>query len=466
MVAFVVSGQVDIQPWYDNTTDDLWRACGFEGKPPYSRVYRRLRELNQCEDVLLDAIGKLVQKARSHDPRVGAHVHIDGTEDETHAALIHDCGPDDDCPYRVREGQRRRRAGGARRPARVPTSTARRDRQTENAEPAPDEIPDGETVIVERNGRLIKRIRQNGCWYRTNDLEAGIRAYMGPRGARRYWHGYYGQKSIDHFTGGVIFPGVYNASIMEFDQFPDIYEKTTRIIGAPPQTVIADKGHSIARVFELTTRNGTALITPWRAGNGQEQRHDHETHDRHGIPRCPHCGGPTVFKRFVQTGNPRIYFTCLLKSTDDCSREHSIACSEDWRALVPLWRTDPLYHELRQSMGTFEAQHDYWRDRYKVSADNLANRPKAVGIGWHKLRALTAGIVEWLRICHREGWLGSARRNNRQPSRRGQQTGILAAHELLRSRVQNGLMACYGPAAAALGLGSADPPSRRPRGQT
>lgn len=110
MVAFVVSGQVDIQPWHDQTTPDLWRACGFTSKPPYSRVHRRLREMERCEQALLDGIGKLVQRARAHDPRVGAHVHIDDTEDETHAALIHDCRRDERCPYR----ERRRRAGGAR----------------------------------------------------------------------------------------------------------------------------------------------------------------------------------------------------------------------------------------------------------------------------------------------------------------------------------------------------------------
>lgn len=259
----------------------------------------------------------------------------------------------------------------------------------------------------------------------------------------------------------MLFAGVYNASVMEFDQFPDIYEKTSRIIGARPQTVIADKGHSIARVFELATRNGTALITPWRPSNGQDARQDHETYDRHGIPRCRHCGGPTTFKRFVKSGNPRIYFNCLYTPTDDCQHEQPIACSENWRLLTPLQRTDPLYQELRSTLGTFEFQHDYWRDRYRVSAATLAGRPKAVGIGWHKLRALAASVVEWLRICHREGWLGSARRNDRHPARRTEQLGIQAARELLGLRIQAGLMACYGPAAARLGLGDATPQSRR-----
>src|SRR4051794_28505567 len=43
-VAFVVSDYVDIQPWHANTTDELWRVCGFAEKPSYRTDWRRLRE--------------------------------------------------------------------------------------------------------------------------------------------------------------------------------------------------------------------------------------------------------------------------------------------------------------------------------------------------------------------------------------------------------------------------------------
>jgi hypothetical protein len=46
---------------------------------------------------------------------------------------------------------------------------------------------------------MIKRVRIDGCWYRTLDPEAGIRAYTGPRGAKRFWHGHYSGKAIDYF---------------------------------------------------------------------------------------------------------------------------------------------------------------------------------------------------------------------------------------------------------------------------
>jgi hypothetical protein len=100
--------------------------------------------------------------------------------------------------------------------------------------------------------RMIKRVRIEGCWYRTLDLAAGIRAYMGPRGAKRFWHGYYSGKAIDHFTGGV---------------------------------------------FRKCTTSGTAPVFPWRPGGGDFKRHDKDTHDRHGVPRCKHCGAPTSSPR-------------------------------------------------------------------------------------------------------------------------------------------------------------------------
>jgi hypothetical protein len=72
-------------------------------------------------------------------------------------------------------------------------------------------------------------------------------------------------------------------------------------------------------------------------------------------------------------------------ATDECTKTQTIACSSDYRLLVPLWRTDPLYHELRESHSSYEAQRDWWRDRHKVAAEDLGVRPKIRDIGWHRL---------------------------------------------------------------------------------
>jgi len=477
-VAFTMSGLIDIQPWWRQTTDDLWRECGFDSKPGYRTVWRRLRELESRVDAFLDALATVVQHAKRHDDRVGAHVHFDGTEDETHAALVHDC-PRGECP-RGRRGHAagRGRSGAGQRPIRQDTKTFRDERQGLNALD-PDEAARREAdrapkrvQLVREGGRTVKRVMVGDCWYRTLDVDAGIRAYMGPRGAKRFWHGYYNQKAICHFTGGVLYPGVYSASGQEFNLFDDVFDNTTRIIGQPPESAIGDKGYSVASVFKKCTVNGTAPVFAWRPSGREPRRHDHDTHDRHGVVRCKHCGGPTHFVRFdagdldspEDERNPRLWVMCMLGSEPGCAKEQTISCKTDWRLLVSLWRTDPLYHELKESHSSYEAIHDWWRDRYKVAADDIGIRPKVRSIGWHRLRANVSALVEWLRICSREGWLGSARRNHGEAERGFQETGRRIASRLADMRVVMGVAAAYGEKAVQLGLGDRTPPSRRPRG--
>ena len=104
-VVFVASRHVDLQPWWDESTDELWRECGFSEKPTYDRVWERMRELGEKrEGAFLDAATLVIQRCRAHDPRVFAHAHVDSTEDETHAALVHDCQPGESRPRAVLRG--------------------------------------------------------------------------------------------------------------------------------------------------------------------------------------------------------------------------------------------------------------------------------------------------------------------------------------------------------------------------
>lgn len=479
-VAFVASDYVDIQPWYYESTDSLWQACGFLTRPTYRTVWRRLRELAGVADEFLLAAGKLIRRAQSKDPRVMAHVHFDNTEDETHAALVHDCTWNE-CPHRrTRTGHAsgRGRAGGGRRPIRVATKDFRDDRHREAAmseEEAEAEIrghSPATTELVRRGTRTVKRVKVGGCWYRTLDLDAGVRAYMGPRGAKRFWHGYYNGKAACHFTGGVI-PIVESASLREHTIFEKHYELVCELTGKAPETAIGDKGLSIASAFKKCTTNGTAPIFPWRPGGGDLQRHDHDTHDRHGVPRCKHCGAPTDFIRFspgdknkpADEREPRLWVKCMAGATAACAREQTIACSTNYRALLPLWRTDPLYHELKESHSTYEAVHDWWRDRYKVAADDIGVRPKVRDIGFHRLRANVACLIEWLRICIKHGWLGDAPSNLRETKRGFQDRAERISSRLEKYRYRKGLMNPYGRRAERLYPGAmATPPSRRPNG--
>ncbi len=96
----------------------------------------------------------------------------------------------------------RGRAGAGRRPQRQDTKAFREERhqlggldpeivERESEAHAPDTVQ-----LTRRGSRQVKCVKVGGCWYCTLDLGAGIRAYMGPRGAKRFWHGYYNGKAI------------------------------------------------------------------------------------------------------------------------------------------------------------------------------------------------------------------------------------------------------------------------------
>jgi len=449
-LAFVVSRRPDIQPWHAETTAALWREAGFAGKPPYSRVYAHFTELEGLADAFIECAGELIKHARRHDDRIGQHVHVDSTEAETHAGLKHVC-----CTHR--------RRGRAARPRRVATADVREERHAEanEAPPAHPTTNMGEVEAVRdlRTGRYFK-IR--GHWYRSIDKTAGIRAYTGKRQAVKFWHGFYNQKAIDHYTGGVLAVDVFSASEQEYHSYPELAEQLERNLGAQPQAVVFDRGFSVASVFEHNSTRGIATVAPWRKSGGKDREDsDKPTHDRHGVPRCKHCGGDTRFIRFHPNGGrPRIWFHCNLELTPACAKDQSISCSTDWRLLVPLWRTDPIYHSLRASHSNYERGQHHWRQRYLVAGDDRVTRPKRRGIGCQRLRAAGALVCEWIRILHREGWLVSARLNRSQPQDDGG-SGHRHASHFIRYRHKVGLDRPYGIKAHRLGVGPVDPPKRK-----
>jgi hypothetical protein len=184
-VAFVASRHVDLQPWWDESTDELWRECGFAGKPPYNRVWERLRELGEnCDEAFLDAAALVIQRCRAHDPRVLAHVHVDFTEDETHAALVHDCQPGEECRREEDNDEEGSPGETAYAPPlrleRASTARARRQREEWNeddpdlSEESARKAEPEEVAEVARDGRIVKRVRVGGCWYLTRDTEAAL----------------------------------------------------------------------------------------------------------------------------------------------------------------------------------------------------------------------------------------------------------------------------------------------------
>src|SRR5690606_6333430 len=114
----------------------------------------------------------------------------------------------------------------------------------------------------------------------------------------------------------------------------------------------------------------TASVMPWRKRGPRTKRaaEDADTHDRHGIPRCKHCGAETRFVRFAKANpKPRLWFQCLV-GTGPCAKTQSIYCERDWRLLLPLWRTSETYMALSQARSRYARVHHHWRQRYRVGS--------------------------------------------------------------------------------------------------
>lgn len=205
--------------------------------------------------------------------------------------------------------------------------------------------------------------------------------------------------------------------MQEYHAYPALLARTITAIGAAPRAVVGDKGLSVRAVYEANTRAGVSTVLPYRPPHQSVRREDTDTdrYDRHGVPRCRHCGGPCQYHRFASNPSPRLWFRCEAPVTSECSRVQSIAWSANWRTLLPLWRTEPAYFALKETHGQYERVHALWRTRYRVGGDNHTARPKRIGRACQQLRANAALVVEWLRILSREGWLGSARRNPAGP---------------------------------------------------
>ena len=127
--------------------------------------------------------------------------------------------------------------------------------------------------------------------------------------------------------------------------------------------------------------------------------------------------------------------------------------------LLPLRRDSERYQTLLGAHdNAMESVFDHWRDRYGVAGNSNANRPKRQqSLPCQHLRACAGLLLEWFRICLRQGWLASpARRNANHP--RPRRVPELALRKIAAERRRRCLNLPYGPAAEALGLVRAGPP--------
>jgi hypothetical protein len=465
-LAFVVSRHVDVEPWWNTANSSIWRTAGFRERPSLRAVQRRFVELEVLEDDFLDVANALISHAvKRSGGRVGTDLHVDSTESETHARLKHICPADSPCQQ-----------SKARLVSATLTADEAREHRHQEAESPDDELLSfsagdvddvtfAEPVDPEADetlGRRVKKVKIGGCWYRCLDRDAGIRAYTRGGKTKRFWVGYYNGKAIDHYTGAPVAVLVHSASINESIAYPELYRRATEATGKAPRAVVADRGYSLSSIFEYNTRRGVGTVAKWRrkhASITDRSQEATERWDQHGIVRCRYCGGPTRQVRFnvsEDRSSPRLWVKCQEAAPGSLceSREQTINCSEEWRMLIPMWRTSEPYLALEDTSRSFERVHHLWRRRYRVGSDTHELRPKRRGRACQQLRANVALIAEWLHIMWREGWLSSARRNTSQPVTN---QGRKAAESLAAKRSQLGLDKPYGKVAVKLGIGPLRP---------
>jgi hypothetical protein len=460
-IAFTISKYFDIERFRITSTTADWLSWGFEAKPSKSTLHERFSELEGFAESIEEVVGKhLIQRAKRHDERVGRHIHVDSTEADTSAALIHDdakCCAEGACVDQAVRSQQ------ARRLSRMTAKDAQDERHRIDEE-APDELTDDDIeAVVEETNDLLS-IKVSGHWYLSRDITAGGRAYVQKNGKAKFWFGFYNQKAICDFTRAPVAVGDYNARTQEYRIYPDMVERTIRAIGQKPESVIADRGFSVREVFEQNTKAGIASVMPPRKRHKTWRPRDLETHDRHGVPRCKHCGGETVFVRFRCDPYPCLWVKCATGTLSGvCAKEQRLSCATDWFSLTPLWQTSETYQELLASHSNMEGVHNDWRERYGVAPNTSSTRPARIGVAWQQIRSSFALFIEWFRICYREGWLGSARRNKGAAGRDEAIVGLGVRNllQLMEERQALGLHLHYGSRAAALGLGPPEPPSER-----
>jgi len=410
-LAFVNSAERELLRWYRTAPVELWERAGFSQTPSYHAAYKNFNALEEHEASFREVAANMIRLAvDASGGKVGHAVHVDGTEAETHSRLIHDChGAELSSCKRQQE-----------LPTRATNADARVERHRLAATVPTDDNLLGAADEMAADERGL-RVLVGGCWYLLSDNEAGIRAYVRDGKVRKFWAGYYNAKAVDHYTGAVLAVHTTSASVQEHIAYPDLYRQLKHNLGVTPKAVVADRGYSVASLFELHTCDGVASVIPWRPNWHSEGPADHlPEYDRHGIPHCAHCGHEGTFHRFQHDSGPndepRLWFRCSKPSKPECKRVQSLLCKANWRLLLPLWRTSPAYQVLRISHNNYEAAHHRWRERYAVAGDTKADRPKRRGIGVQQLRASAALVIEWLTVCHRQGWLGGPVLNERSES--------------------------------------------------
>lgn len=351
--------------------DRRWRTCGFKSIPSYPTVERRFVELEQRNPTgFAEATRLVIQHARFHEPGIGRGTTVDGTMTSTRAGLIHRCPPSTDCGAKQQKAARLREShgraprapkalgyGSRTAPLSVEESNRLKHAEVRETDPTVAKPPSlsrmtalkpaqVKALRLDRNFRWWKQTykKDDVHYYCCQDATVGARNYAKAGGANQFSIGWNRMRASDVLTGICLGFEMFPSDQQEYDHYPDLLAQIERNVGRAPHVVTGDRGPSVKPVFQLNNRKGIASVLPFRkAGTFTAPEQLENKHvDRHGRPRCKHCGAPckTVGSGLGFTvtkfGTPTIRGRCTAKVQAGCRRIQSFACSTEPRLLQPL----------------------------------------------------------------------------------------------------------------------------------
>jgi hypothetical protein len=479
-LAFVISGIADMEKWWmKHQSSAIWQVCGFkdrQGKPwvpSFQTTYLRFVELEQFLPQLKAAATKVIRRALENEPEAGRHIFVDGAAVQAHRRLEHCCPDKAACRAAGRAARHAERVADGLLPELRAEDVSHEEpaEQTDLVSNALKPLEKGQRydyLLDKEDGYKYQWI--GGHLYRCADDTVGARHYAAKKGKQKgkFFNGWNNLDASEGYFGASIAAKIDAGDRQEFHLYIELYEEIEERLGRPPEAVSGDKALSNKAVYEHNTRKGVATVVPWREPlSGIGRRHvENDIVDRHGLPRCPDCGGPASVQGaglgfyLSGRGTPRIRFRCELGLTEQCSGVKSVNCEKEWRLLQPLNLLDPVYHQLRHRHSNREAVHLHKRTRYTVNGQDVTTRMKRMGVDWQRLRAEASIFIEWFRICLRHGFIGShSKRNQSQPA-------LVRATARLKkiglSRLKWGLELPYGMAAQRTGWGRHGPPGTDP----
>ena len=408
---YVDNGYTSVQRYYaKRLSREMLELADYRGREPeQSEIEARFAELEEAWEQIRRIKNTLVSLAAAKEPRLLSAGWVDAASILSGARLRHAC-----------PGVCRRSAKAVSSSDAEVIATARQREVSDVAwgteaferRVGRTRLPYVEVVTdAAGRGRQMRSVYrgQGGCRLLSRDIWAGFRVF--DNGAR--WHGYSEVALGLHFVEGEQIEVEHiPADVMEYDALPDLYRATIRGAGGFPLYCSVDRLYFTRPVGEFFARRRVGLVIREKKTVGKADHVDWRSpwFDEDGVPRCRGCGGPgnqSVAGGGLQVvrGRPILRFRCFLPLSSACSGWQEIACEEEYLKLTALSQLRVEYHTMLARHPIPEATHHRDRQRSRSAANATVDRLPRVGLPAQRLRKQTTLLLNWSRLCLRNGWL-------------------------------------------------------------